>query len=102
MIAQPYAVKHTNPEIAESLGRGLVVGDHFSIGQDENNAPIQVYGLLVIWENQRSPAQSFHEPQELENQLDFDDYFEIGVSEDEDEEEVTTSSDSQSQIPSEN
>lgn len=97
-IAQPYAVKHVNNEVAEALGRGLVVGDHFSIGSDENGAPMQIYGLLVIWEGQRSPAQSFHEPQDLINQMDFDDYFSDEEEEDTEEApevENNTSEDSQ-------
>lgn len=101
-IAQPYAVKHANNEVAEALGRGLVVGDHFSIGSDENGAPMQIYGLLVIWEGQRSPAQSFHEPQDLINQMDFDDYFSDSEDEDmDDAEEVENNTSEESQTTNE-
>ena len=85
-IIQSYPVSHVDEKLSEELGRGLVVGDHFSIGQTQNDQGQiinhQIYGLLVIWENQRTPAQMFHEPQELQCDMDFDSYFE-----DEEEEE---------------
>ena len=87
-ICQPYAVEHADKEQAEALGRGVVVGDHFDIGRDDNGQPMQIYGLLVVWENVRQPAQSFHQPQELINTLDFSAFF----NEDDEEEEETETS----------
>ena len=98
-ICQPSAVEHADKEQASVLGRGVVVGDHFDIGRDDNGQPMQIYGLLVVWENIRQPAQSFHQPQELINTLDFSAFF--NEEEEEEEDETTNEVSNETVIDSE-
>jgi hypothetical protein len=64
-MAKIIKVTHSDSKIAARLGAGFITGYTQTVGQDAEGKPVVAVFANVCWQNVRTPAVSFHPPQEL-------------------------------------
>ena len=58
-------VRHADPKFDSKLGPGFITGYTQTVAQDQEGKPVVAVFANVCWLNVRTPAVSFHPPQEL-------------------------------------